>query len=637
MKAEKVKIILPNSSVEEWDNGITPIEIAKKIGARLAKDALAAKVNGVVVDLNTPILNDSKFEILTFDSAEGKQVFWHSSAHLMAAAIKRLFPKAKFGIGPAIEQGFYYDFGETNFSNKDLEEIEKEIKKITSAAEPFERKEASKEEAKKIFSNEPFKLELIEELLEKTVSIYKTGMFEDLCKGPHVPSTEKIGAVKLTKISGAYWKGNQKNQQLQRIYGISFPTQKELDSYLKLTEEIALRDHRVLGPKLGIFLFHETAPGMPYFLPKGTAIINELISFWRKEHSKRGYKEILTPLVNKKELWETSGHWEHYKEHMFIANMGENEVYGIKAMNCPNAMIVFGSQTRSYKELPLRLSDVDPIHRYEISGTLTGLLRVRCFRQDDSHNFITESQIEMEYEKIFEITELFYGIFGLKYKYRLGTRPEKFLGDIESWDRAEAALTRILDNKSGKGNYLIAEGDGAFYGPKIDIIVTDALGREWQLGTIQLDFQQPKQFNLKYVDSDGKEKTPIVVHRVIYGSLERFIGILIEHYSGAFPLWLSPIQVKMLIVADRHTEFAETVKQKFEEENIRIETDYSQSTINHKVREAQMEKIPYILTIGDKEVENKTLAVRSRNGKVTFGIPIDEFIAQLKREIKEKK
>src|SRR3989344_2342595 len=635
--SENIKITFPDGSVQEWPSGSTAMQIAQKIGARLSKDALAAKVNGKLVDLSASIESDSKFEILTFDSEEGKHIFWHSSAHIMAAAIKNLFPEVKLGIGPPIEMGFYYDFGGKVFSDSELGKIEDEMKKIIKSAEPFERKEISKAEAEKLFVGEPFKTELVNELEGKIISTYKTGKFTDLCEGPHVPSSDKIGAVKLLKTSAAYWKGDQKNQQLQRIYGVSFRSQKELEAFVKMREEAEARSHHVLGPKLGLFMFHETAPGIPYWLPNGVILINELVNFWRAEHAKRGYKEIVSPLINKKELWEISGHWEHYRENMFISEMGENEVYGLKAINCPNAMIVFGSQTRSYRDLPLRFSDTDTLHRYEISGTLNGLFRVRAFRQDDSHNFITEDMIEEEYERIFDIAELFYGIFGLKYKFRLGTRPENFMGDLESWNRAETALKKILDKKAGKGNYLVAEKDGAFYGPKIDILMTDALGREWQTGTIQLDFQQPKRFGLKYTDKDNKEKTPLVVHRVIYGSLERFMGILIEHYAGAFPLWLAPVQVRIITVSDKQIDFAKNISEKLLEAGLRAETDLSNATVEYKVRNVQLEKIPYTVTIGDKEVEKKTLAVRGRDGKVKFGVSVEDFVAQLKSEMAAKK
>lgn len=402
-------------------------------------------------------------------------------------------------------------------------------------------------------------------------------------------------------------------------------------------EQYSEHDHRKLGKELELFMFHETAPGIPYWLPNGMIVMNQLIEFWREEHVKRGYKEIAAPLVNKSDLWHMSGHWDYYKENMFIANMGENELYGIKSMNCPNAMIVFASKTRSYKELPLRLSDTDALHRYELSGTLSGLFRVRAFRQDDSHNFITEDQIEEEYERIFDITELFYGVFGLEYKFRLGTRPEKFMGDVETWNRAEAALRRILDAKAGKGKYLVAEGDGAFYGPKVDILMKDALGREWQMGTIQLDFQIPKKFNLKYVDSDNKEKTPVVIHRVIYGSLERFIGILLEHCNGALPLWISPVQVKILSLTDRNIDTAKQVCKKLLENKIRAELDIRPHTVDYKIREAEVQKVNYTLVIGDKEEANKTLAVRPRGEKPQFGVKLDDFLAKLRKDIENRK
>ncbi len=564
----------------------------------------------------------------------------HSLAHLLAAAVLELWPDAKPTIGPVIENGFYYDFDLPEpISEDDLPKIEKKMREILPTWDKFEREGISEKEAKKLFADNPYKLELIQEYAGQELTLYKSGDFVDLCRGGHVKSAKNIDseAFKLTSVAGAYWRGSEKNKMLTRIYGVAFSTKKELNEHLKTLEEAKKRDHKKLGPQLGIFMFHETAPGMPYWLPKGVIILNELIDFWRKEHTKRGYKEISTPLVNKQELWEISGHWEHYKDDMFLTDTGENGVYGIKPMNCPNAMIVFGSELRSYKDLPLRLSDTDILHRYELSGTLNGLFRVRSFRQDDSHNFITEDQIESEYGEIFNIAEKFYGIFGLKYRYRLGTRPEKFLGDSETWDRAEAALKRILDKKAGKGNYEVLEGDGAFYGPKVDILMKDILGREWQTGTIQLDFQLPQRFNLNYIDDDGQKKPPVVIHRVIYGSLDRFIGILIEHYAGAFPLWLSPVQVVVAPISDSQQKYAAEFCDKLKEENIRVELYDQNETIGKKIREAEMQKVPYIAVIGQKEVDAMAVAVRKRGQGDLGQMKADEFIKQLKKEVAEKK
>ncbi len=566
----------------------------------------------------------------------------HSLAHLLAAAVLELWPDAKPTIGPVIENGFYYDFEFAKpITEDDLPKIEKKMREILKAWDKFEEIEEDEKSARNKYAGNPYKLELIEELISKggKITSYKSGDFTDLCRGGHVKSAKNIDpdSFKLTSLAGAYWRGSEKNKMLARIYGVAFETEKELGEYLVTLEEAKKRDHKKLGPQLGIFMFHETAPGMPYWLPKGVIILNELVDFWRKEHAKRGYKEISTPLVNKQELWETSGHWEHYKNDMFIVDMKENGVYGIKPMNCPNAMIVFGSELRSYRDLPLRLSDTDILHRYELSGTLNGLFRVRSFRQDDSHNFITEEQIESEYGEIFDIAEKFYGIFGLKYRYRLGTRPEKFLGDPKTWDKAEAALKRILDKKAGKGNYEVLEGDGAFYGPKVDILMKDVLGREWQTGTIQLDFQLPQRFNLSYIDDDGRKKSPVVVHRVIYGSLDRFIGILIEHYAGAFPVWLSPVQVIVAPISDSQQKYAAEFCDKLKEENIRCELYDQNETIGKKIRESELQKVPYIAVIGQKEVDAEAVAVRRRGQGDLGQMKIEEFLGKIKEEIIDKK
>lgn len=577
----------------------------------------------------------------------------------MAAAVLELFPGTKLGVGPVIEHGFFYDFDPPRpFTPEDLPKIEKRMREIIKRKEKFVRKIMSLAEAISYFGKEGqgFKVSLLEDLKRygttkvrpeesmdvpasgkvDEVSVYETGKFVDLCRGPHVAHSGEVGAFKLRSIAGAYWRGSEKNKQLQRIYGIAFHNEEELKLHLNMLAEAEKRDHRKLGPQLGIFMFHETSPGMPYWLPKGMVVLNKLIDFWREEHTARGYQEISTPLVNKKELWDISGHWEHYKENMFIANMGENEIYGVKAMNCPNAMIVFGSEGRSYRDLPLRLSDTDILHRYELSGTLSGLLRVRSFRQDDSHNFITEDQIEEEYGRIFDIAKKFYGIFGLDYQLRLGTRPAEFMGDAETWDKAEAALYRILDSKIGKGRYMVLEGDGAFYGPKIDILMKDSLGREWQMGTIQLDFQQPKRFGLVYTDKDGQKKTPVAIHRVIYGSLDRFIGILIEHTAGAFPLWLSPVQVYVGSVGKTHSTAVRKLGKMLMEEGIRVEMDDGNDTVGYKIRKAEKQKIPYMLVIGDKEKALRKLTVRIRGQEKQKEMSVSTFVKRVKGEVAKK-
>ncbi len=564
----------------------------------------------------------------------------HSLAHLLGAAVLDLYPGSKLAIGPAIDDGFYYDIDiPEKVSDTDLPKIEDKMREILKTWQGFEGREVSADEAKQQFASNPYKEELIDELVKKgeTITLYTSGNFTDLCRGGHVENIKDLNpkAFKLSRLAGAYWRGDEKNPQLTRIYGLAFATKDELQKHLILLEEARKRDHKKLGPQLGLFMFHETSPGMPYWLPKGLIIYNELVNYWRVEHSALGYQEIASPLVNKAELWKISGHWEHYKDDMFIADMGENEIYGIKPMNCPNAMVVFKSMQVSYKDLPIRLSDTDRLHRYERSGTLNGLLRVRSFQQDDSHNFISEEMIGDEYEHIFEICKKFYGIFNLEYSFRLGTRPEKFLGEKATWDKAEEKLREIL-KKSGK-EYIVAEGDAAFYGPKIDILMKDCLGREWQMGTIQLDFQLPKRFELYYTDRDGNKKTPVVVHRVVYGSLERFLGIIIEHYAGAFPLWLSPVQVAVITITEKQQAWAEAVVHKLKHAGVRVELHNENETLGKKIRNAETQKIPYLFVIGDKEVDAQTVAVR-KHGQGDMGtMLIDTAVAQLKEEISLKK
>lgn len=590
----------------------------------------------------------------------------HSLAHIMATAIQRMRPQAKFGVGPVVENGFYYDvdLGDDTISEEDLPAIQAEMKKIIKENEVFEHFNLPVDEAISWAkdSHQPYKEELLNDLKRagttvakdldadelgtitegdskvEEVSFYRNGDFTDLCRGPHVASTGKVGAFKLMRVSGAYWRGKEGNPQMQRIYGVAFATKEELNKYLEQLEEAKKRDHRKLGQELDLFFFHETAPGMPYWLPKGVTIYNELINFWRQEHSSRGYQEIVSPLLNKKELYITSGHYDHYWEEMFTTETEEGEMYGLKAMNCPNAMVVFKSKTHSYRDLPLRYSDTDTLHRYERSGTLNGLLRVREFRQDDAHIFVSEDQIKEEYTNIFEIVELFYAIFGLEYSFRLGTRPEKFMGDPKIWDKAEHALKQILE-ESGK-DYFIEEGDGAFYGPKIDILMKDSLGRPWQMGTIQLDFQQPINFGLKYTDKDGQEKTPVVIHRVIYGSMERFIGILIEHTAGRMPVWLAPEQVRIITLNQEEpiVSFAEDVAEQAKKLGLRVTVDNSRESVGKKIRTAEVQKIPYALVIGGKEVETGKVTPRIRKDIEVQAdqeaISIDEFLKTVAHEAK---
>ena len=567
------------------------------------------------------------------------EIMRHSCSHLLAMAVLKLFPKTKLGIGPAIENGFYYDFEfEKPIVEKDLEKIEKEMEKIKKENIKFEKKEITYKEAKIIFKNQPYKLELIEDLKKEKnnkFSIYKGDSFPDLCKGPHLNNTLEIGPFKLLSLAGAYWRGSEKNRMLTRIYGTCFENKKKLDSYLKIAEEIKKRDHKKIGPLLELFFLHETAPGMPYWLPKGLRILNELINFWREEHDKRGYQEIRAPLLNKKELYQTSGHWDHYQEEIFITQTKEEEFYGLKPMNCPNAMIVFKQKIRSYKNLPLRIANTDILHRNERSGTLNGLFRVREFSQDDAHIFVTKEQIKSEYKEILNITELFYSVFNLDYSFRLGTRPEKFLGDKKSWDKAEKELKEILEKSDKK--YTILEGDGAFYGPKIDILMKDSLGREWQMGTIQLDFQIPKRFKIKYINKDGKEKTPVVIHRVIYGSFERFMGILIEHYGGSFPVWISPIQAIIIPITDKQDKYTQEIENELRKNKFKVEIDKRSETAGAKIRDAEIQKIPYMIIVGEKEVKSKNVNIRARGGKIIGNMKLDKFISLLKEDIDKKR
>ena len=570
-----------------------------------------------------------------------ESMYWHTTSHIMAQAVKRLFPDAKVTIGPSIENGFYYDFDvEKPFSEEDLKSIEEEMKKIIKEDLEIERFELPREEAIKFMKerNEPYKVELIEELPEgEVISFYRQGEFTDLCRGPHLPTTGAVKAIKLLSSSGAYWRGDEHNKMLQRIYGISFPKASELDEYLNMIEEAKKRDHRKLGKELDLFFFDETAPGMAYWMPKGFKMMNILIDLWRKEHEKRGYLEFSGPQLNSSELWKTSGHWDHYKEDMFVLTDSDGKEQALKPMNCPNAIKIFASKLRSYKDLPLRFNDIDVIHRNEKSGQLNGLFRVRMFRQDDAHNFITEDQIGSEIKDIIEIAKYLYGIFGLDFELTLSTRPDDYMGESELWNEAEANLRDVLDELCGKDQYRINEGDGAFYGPKIDIKMKDCLGREWQMGTVQVDFQLPLRFNLSYIDSNGEKKTPILIHRALFGSFERFIGIITEHFAGAFPLWLAPVQIKVLPISDSQKEYAEKITAKLLEKGYRVELDDRQEKIGYKIREAQLSKVPYMLILGEKEVDTDTVGVRARKEGDIGQMNFDEFVNKIQEEIDSKK
>ena len=634
-----IKITLKDGSVMESEAGISIYEIAKKISERLAKVATSALLNDEVVDLRTILNEDCTLSILTFDDDEGKGAYRHTTSHIMAQAIKRLFPSAKLAIGPSIENGFYYDIDmDRNFTPDDLEAIEKEMAKIVSEDLAIERFELPREEAIKLMEEkeEPYKVELIKDLPEDAViSFYRQGEYVDLCAGPHLMSTGLVKAFKLTSSSGAYWRGDEHNKMLQRIYGTSFPKKTDLDHHLEMIEEAKKRDHRKLGKELELFFFDETAPGMAYWLPKGFTMLNTLIEFWRKEHKKYGYQEFSGPQLNSSELWKISGHWDHYKEDMFVLTDADGKEQALKPMNCPNSIKVYQSKLRSYKDLPLRFNDVDVIHRNEKSGQLNGLFRVRMFRQDDSHNYVTEDQIGSEIKNILEIAKDLYSVFGLEYILTLSTRPDDFMGEIETWNKAEADLKAVLNEICGENNYRINEGDGAFYGPKIDIKMKDCLGREWQMGTAQLDFQLPQRFNLSYIDEEGNKKTPVMIHRALFGSFERFIGIITEHFAGAFPTWLTPVQVKILpISAEKHMEYAKKLQVELDEKGFRVEVDERNEKIGYKIREAQMQKIPYMLVIGDKEIESGSVGVRSRKDGDLGAMKKEDFIAKLDEEVR---
>ena len=573
-----------------------------------------------------------------FEGEANLEIIRHTTSHIMAQAVKRLYPDAKLAIGPAIENGFYYDFDNLDIKQEDLEKIESEMKKIIKENLKIESFKLPRDEAIKLIESkgESYKVELINDLEDgEEISFFKQGEYVDLCVGPHLIYTKAVKAFKLLNITGAYWRGNENNKMLTRIYGTAFDTKEALDEYLYVLEESKKRDHRKLGKELELFFFDESAPGMAYWLPKGMKMLNVLIDFWRKIHEERGYQEFSGPQLNSSSLWKTSGHWDHYKEDMFVLTDADGNEQALKPMNCPNSIKVYASKLRSYKDLPLRFSDIDVIHRNEKSGQLNGLFRVRMFRQDDSHNYITEEQISSEIKDIIEIAKNLYGIFGLEFKLTLSTRPDDYMGEIEVWNKAEADLKSVLDEICGENNYTINEGDGAFYGPKIDIKMKDCLGREWQMGTVQLDFQLPMRFNISYIDKNGEKKTPILVHRAIFGSFERFIGILTEHYAGAFPLWLSPVQVKILSLSENEIEYANDIKKKLEKAGFRVEVDSSDEKIGYKIRQAQLEKLPYMIILGKNEVENNNISVRARNGEKIDGISIDEFILKLNKEVEE--
>lgn len=634
----KVLIELKDGSKREFDQGVSLLEIAETLSRSLAKSVLAAKVNGKLTDLRYKLDGGAKVEFVTFEDAEGKEALRHSASHILAQAVKRLYKDVKLAIGPAIANGFYYDFDSTHpFTPEDLEKIQSEMEKIIKENLPIERLEISRQEAIRLFEEkgETYKVELINDLPPDVgISLYKQGEFVDLCAGPHVPSTGKVKAIKLQSLAGAYWRGDEKRKMLQRIYGTAFEKKAELESYLNMLEEAAKRDHRKLGRELDLFSIQEEGPGFPFFHPKGMVIRNELENFWRKIHVKYGYQEIKTPIILHQRLWQQSGHWDHYRENMYFTTIDE-EGYAVKPMNCPGGILVYRTQHHSYRDLPLRTAELGLVHRHEISGALHGLMRVRSFTQDDAHIFMLPSQIKDEIQGVIDLFNNVYSTFGLSYHAELSTRPEKAMGSDEVWETATNALREALEDCGME--YKVNEGDGAFYGPKIDFHLKDSIGRTWQCGTIQLDMLMPEKFDLTYVGEDGQKHRPVMIHRVAYGSLERFIGILIEHYAGAFPAWLSPVQVKILPITDRHVDYALKIQALMRDKEIRVEVDDRNEKIGYKIREAQMEKIPYILVVGDKEAEAQTVAVRKRGQGEIGTQDISEFMNNLSNEILSKK
>ncbi|MFC1768407.1 threonine--tRNA ligase [Nanoarchaeota archaeon] len=617
-----VKLELPDGSKKDFKDGITAFEIVKGIGPKLAKDALCASLNDELIDLSVPIKTSGKFKIITFKDPEGVDTFRHSCAHIMAQAIMELFPKAKLTIGPVVEEGFYYDVDiDEPFKPEDLPKIEKKMEEIVKQDLKFERREISKEEAKKIFKHNPYKIELIEELDD--VIVYQQGKFLDLCRGPHVPSTSYIKAFRLNKISGAYWHGDVKNKQLQRVYGICFPDKKLLQQHNKLIEEAKKRDHRKIGRDMNLFSIHDEAPGMPFFHDKGNYIFTKLVEYMTEELRKLNYEINKTPIILNKDLWLRSGHWDHYRENMYFTKIDEGD-FAVKPMNCPGNLLVFKSRAHSYRELPIKAGEFGLVHRHELSGVLSGLFRVRVFTQDDAHVFCTEDQLHSQIIELLDLVDKIYSTFGFEYSVELSTKPEKAMGDSKKWEQAEEILAKAL--KAKKIDYKLNPGDGAFYGPKIDFHLKDTLGRTWQCGTIQLDFQMPEKFDLNYEGSDGKKHRPVMLHRAIYGSVERFMGILIEHYAGRFPLWLSPVQVKLLTVANRFDDYAKKIQKDLFEFGVRVEADFRAESISKKVREAQMQQIPLIIIIGEKEVSKESVAVRTLDGKVKYDYPKGKLV-----------
>ncbi|MBV4414954.1 threonine--tRNA ligase [Clostridium tyrobutyricum] len=632
-----IKIFLKDGKTIEVEKGSKVAEIASKLSISLGKKALGAKLNGKVVELMQAVDEECKLEILTFEDDEGKKILRHTASHILAQAVKRLYPDVKLAIGPSIDNGFYYDLdAEFSFTPELLEKIEAEMKKIVKENEKLERFELPRDEAIKLMKekDEPYKVKLIEDLPEdEIISFYKQGDFVDLCAGPHLPSTGKVKAFKLLSIAGAYWRGNEKNKMLQRIYGTAFEKKKDLEDYLNMMEEAKKRDHRKLGKQLDLFSIHEEGPGFPFFHPKGMIIRNTLQQYWREVHRKAGYDEIMTPIILNEKLWHESGHWDHYKDNMYFTKI-DDEDYAIKPMNCPGSILVYKNKIHSYRDFPIRYGEMGIVHRHEKSGALHGLMRVRCFTQDDAHIFVTKDMIKDELLKVIKLIDNFYRVFGFEYFVELSTRPDDSMGSDEDWNAATEGLKSALE--AGGLSYKVNEGDGAFYGPKIDFHLRDSIGRTWQCGTVQLDFQMPERFDLTYIGSDGEKHRPVMLHRVVFGSIERFIGILIENYAGAFPVWLAPVQVEVMNITDSHLDYVSNLVDKLKENDIRVESDLRNEKIGYKIREAQMQKVPYMIVIGDKEVNEGNISVRSRKDGDLGTFAIDDFISKVKEEIDTK-
>ena len=631
-----IDVKLKDGSSLQVEQGSTVAEVAKQISMGLYRNAVGGLVDGEVADLRQPLEKDCSLEILTFEDAAGKRVFWHTASHVLAQAVQHLFPGVKFAIGPAIDGGFYYDFDvEKPFTTEDLEKIEAEMKKIAKEALPLERFELDPAKAKELMADQPYKLELIEEHAGKgeKISFFKQGDFTDLCAGPHLLDTSKVKAVKLTSATGAYWRGDSDKAMLCRVYGTAFPKASLLEEHLALLEEAKKRDHRKLGKELELFTLLDEGPGFPFFLPKGMVLKNTLIDYWREIHHKAGYQEISTPIILSRTLWERSGHWGHYKDNMYTTVIDEQD-FAIKPMNCPGGMLVYKTQPHSYRDLPMRVGELGLVHRHELSGALHGLMRVRCFTQDDAHIFMTSEQIKDEIKGVIRLIDEVYSLFGFPYKIELSTMPEDHMGSDEDWERATNGLKEAMEELGRE--YTINEGDGAFYGPKLDFHLVDAIGRTWQCGTIQLDMQMPERFELEYTGEDGQKHRPVMIHRVVFGSIERFIGILIEHFAGAFPTWLAPVQVKIVPISEKFHDYAQQLQQQLDSQGIRVEGDYRAEKMGYKIREAQLQKIPYMLVVGEKEQSEGNVSVRSRSEGDLGAMSVEAFTDMVRAKIATK-